>query len=170
MILPRLLYRLSARLPVRLITRYGAPYLERYHLGRLGPCTAYLHRFVAGDGDPEPHDHPWDAWSLVLTGHYVERRCELSGREGLRGRLRRVAWLNRIRGGDIHQIADARPETWTLFIHTRVRKGWGFFQAVDQDPRGAVLYSQPLDPVGPDWHTTAPRGAQSRRAPFRGQA
>ena len=166
MTMPRMLHRLSARLPVRLITRNGAPYLERYYLGRLGPCTFYLHRFVAGDGDLEPHDHPWDAWSLVLTGHYVERRCELSGREGLRCRLRRVAWFNRLRRGDIHQIADARPETWTLFVHARERKGWGFFRSVNFS---ALMYYQPLESTRPDWHKAAPRGAESRREPLRGR-
>lgn len=164
---PNLLYRLSARLPVRLINRNGVPYLERYYLGRLGPCTAYLHRFVAGDGDPEPHDHPWGACSLVLNGHYIESRCELSGRDGLLCRLRRVAWFNRLRRGDIHQIVNARPETWTLFIHGRIRKNWGFFRSVNSS---ALMYYQPLEPTRPDWHRSAPRGADSRREPLRGPA
>lgn len=91
--LARLLYRLSARLPCRLIRRpardgldppAGRPYLERYFLARLPPWLPlagggflYLHRFLDSDDDAHGiHDHPWQrSLSLVLAGGYEEQRC-----------------------------------------------------------------------------------------------
>lgn len=160
------LYRLTADLPCRLITRNGAPYLERYYLGRLGPLTAYLHRFVSGDGDPEPHDHPWHAAALVLTGEYTELRCQLSGADGLACLTRPVRWINSIRKHDIHQIVRARPETWTLFVHGRIRKKWGFFKRIDDAALPGLLYYQPLRSVPTGWQHAAPLGRDSGREPF----
>ena len=160
-----LLHRLTAGRPVRLISRNGRPYLERYYLGRTGPLTWNLHRFVSGDGDPEPHDHPWRAWSLVLTGWYVEVRHVLSGRHGLPGRARAVRWFNVLSPRHIHRVARTRPDTWTLFVHTPSRKGWGFFRRVHGDGTSGVLYYQPHDPVETGWHITAPRGRESGREP-----
>ena len=43
----KLLFKLTAGLRCKLIDREGAPYLERYYLGRLFGVTFYLHRFVS---------------------------------------------------------------------------------------------------------------------------
>jgi hypothetical protein len=45
---------------------HRTPYMTRYWIGRLR-----LHIFHRGDQDPDPHDHPWDFWTLPLTP-YVE--------------------------------------------------------------------------------------------------
>lgn len=161
--IPRLLYRLTANLPCRLISLDGAPYLERYLLARLGPLTVYLHRFVAPDGDEEVHDHPWRALSVVLAGGYFEERAALDGEAGLRVRLRRVRWANWITQQALHRIARIEPETWTLFIVGRRRKGWGFMRRVEHEGDVALMYYQPF----PSWHmdrwAAMPKGRDARR-------
>lgn len=42
------------------------PYMTRLVLRRFR-----IHIFHRGDGDPDPHDHPWDFWTFPLTS-YVE--------------------------------------------------------------------------------------------------
>jgi len=161
--IPRLLYRLTAGLPCRLISRDGAPYLERYLLARLGPLTVYLHRFVAPDGDAEVHDHPWRALSVVLAGGYVEERATLDGAAGLRVRLRRVRWANWIAPQALHRIAAVQPDTWTLFIIGRHRKGWGFIRSIQAEDRCGLLYYQPFPAWrGEDW-ASAPLGRDAGR-------
>ena len=170
----RLLFKLSGRLPCRLIDIEGRPYLERYYLGRVRGVTFYLHRFVQGDGDRNVHDHPWD-WSLgwVLAGGYDEER--LTGFDpgsGWQHKRRRVRWWrpNFIGRRTFHRIADPRPETWTLFIHGRKTKGWGFLaQAHDLGTGGsAVIYRQPYDVARTRaWWTRAEPGARAGRAAFR---
>jgi len=44
----------------------GSPYMTRLLVGRLR-----LHIFHRGDGDPDPHDHPWSFWTFPITA-YVE--------------------------------------------------------------------------------------------------
>ena len=164
----RALYRLTAGLRCRLISRDGRPYLERYYLGRIGPVTAYLHRFVGRDGDEETHDHPWRAASLVLAGGYREERARLNGAARPQIRLRRVRWANALALHSLHRIAETEPDAWTLFVHGPRRKGWGFvrYLAPTDGTRPATLYHQPFPPWrGEDW-AAAPLGRDAGRQPI----
>jgi hypothetical protein len=118
------LYWLTDKLPAREINgEHDEPYLERYFLFRLLGVQTYIHRFVASDPDRGLHDHPW-GWSvsLVLVGGYREIRK--TGARTLK------PWrLNLIRGTDFHRILiDEGQEAWTLFLHGRRTKGWGFLR------------------------------------------
>lgn len=83
-------------------TIYGSPdnpdpYMTRVWIGRLR-----LHIFHRGDGDPDPHDHPWDFWTFPLTS-YVEEvtTCDPQGHHST---VRQV-----VRGWRLHH----RPGTHT---------------------------------------------------------
>lgn len=144
MILRALLYIISGFLPCRLIHRApGEPYLERYYLGSFAGRYFYLHRFVDADGDDAMHDHPWArAWSVVLTGGYIESRACMAGRYRDRWKDfdcmvnlivlpdQKVQTMNRLSGDCFHQIKAIKPGTWTLFWHTGWEKSWGFVEPV----------------------------------------
>lgn len=163
----RILYQLTARLPTRLIRIGDRPYLERYYVGQVLGVTVYLHRFVNCDGDRDVHDHPW-TWSvgMPLTGRYHERRLRyLDPVDPDRGmvcdlRIIRRFQPNLIRARTFHRIAWVRRGTWTLFMHGRRVKAWGF---MDRQHDG-IRYRQPLDTNGgtPWWHW-APPGRDSGR-------
>lgn len=172
----RWLFRLSGRLPCRLIKIEGSPYLERYWLGRGMGVTAYLHRFVGRDGDRNLHDHPW-RWSLsiVLTGGYLEARLrwfDPSLTTGWNERVRRIGgWrrLNWIGCGDFHQIVRVDPETWTLFMHGPRVKGWGFLssgQNLDEHDPAYVSYDGYPPPASFDWQHASPIGREAGREPL----
>lgn len=164
-----LLYRLSARLPCRLIH----PYLERYYLGRLFSVTFYLHRFVSSDSERHLHNHPW-GWgrSLVLSGSYSEESvvdlCPHAGRSGCVTRTTRVRWWNKVDGNWFHRISDVKPGTWTLFFHgKRVGvagrpKGWGFLESVDSE----TTIFRPFPSGASRWWETADTGKHIGRAPL----
>lgn len=169
----RILYRLTAHRPARLIKLDGAPYLERYYLGSLFGVTFYLHRFVAADGERHAHNHPW-TWgrSLVLCGWYDEEAViDLTPATltGYVSEIRRVNWWNHINGNHFHRIAAAAPNTWTLFFHGPravlpggALKGWGFIET--GPPSDVVAFRQ--DPGKPyAWWYSAPLGYQSGREP-----
>lgn len=165
-----LLYRLTARLPCRLISRDGTPYLERYFLLRAGPFTVYLHRFVAGDGDEEVHDHPWRALALCLAGGYREERAVLDSQQGWQSTFRRIrpGWVNLLGLRSFHRIERTELETWTLFAHGNRRKGWGFLRtSVNDAGERITIYHQPLPETASDWWRRAPRGSKAGRAPQR---
>lgn len=173
----RLLTRIADRLPARCIPIGGEPYLFRYYLGRVFGVTFYLHEFVRADAERWLHDHPWRlSLGVVLAGEYVEERMTgLSPYTGPVVKQRRVRWLNIITGSTAHRITEPRPGTWTLFIHTRKKKAWGFYEFA-QSPTwrtpandniigadSGVVYHQPFPSTDPDWHLQAPRGADLKR-------
>lgn len=169
------LYRLSGRLPLRVIHGdLDEPYLERYFLFRVptpfGPVQGYLHRFVASDPDRGLHDHPWNrAISLVLAGGYTEQRFAHHSASGPVIVERRVGpgRLNILRGGDFHRVLIvARPdapasEAWSLFVHGRYVKPWGFLRgdARQQGERVARIEYRPAESSsGQPWWRSVPRG------------
>lgn len=150
----RFLYWLTSKLRVRVINGdHGEPYLERYYLFGLFGVNVYIHRFVASDPDRGLHDHPW-SWSasLVLVGGYREIRQQGD-------RYLRPGRINVIRGTDFHRvILKSGREAWTLFVHGRRTKGWGFLREGEYWPFSV----NERDNRFAKWWKTAPRGRELR--------
>lgn len=170
----KLLFKYTANKPCRLIDIDGKPYLERYYLGCILGWTFYLHRFVSGDGDRSLHDHPWRmALSFVLSGAYTEARLielDTSERIGMRIKFGTVRFFNIIKGNDFHQIMKAKPDTWTLFVHSPRCKGWGFLSTTKNSTMvgetSSIKYDQPFDPLSSlNWHLKAKLGKDEAREP-----
>ncbi len=147
------LYRVSGRLPCRIISDAGRPYLERYYVATVLGVRIYLHRFVASDPDRGLHDHPW-AWgaSLVLAGWYLEES---------RSGPRVVKWFNAFGGDFFHRVlipVGGPSEVWTLFCHRAGDvKPWGFLRTTDD---GSVSSWFRFNYQGGKaaWWKTAPQG------------
>ncbi|HHJ19352.1 MAG TPA: hypothetical protein ENJ84_05945 [Gammaproteobacteria bacterium] len=176
--LTKLLYKLSANRPCRLIHSHGRRYLERYYLGQFLGMTFYLHRFVDGDGDHALHDHPWHYCAgLCLAGSYEEDRIKWfnpeTGFDCARKKVRPGS-INLIRAATFHQILHTRPDTWTLFCHTRKFKQWGFLHKTKEpgDNHQTRIIPRYLSDNDNESHTnwwlTAPRGRDAQRAPLIG--
>lgn len=169
----RLLYGFAARLPCRLIYRDERhPYLERYFLFQVGHITVYLHRFVAADADKEVHDHPWRALAVCLAGSYREERVVLDSGNGWQSTHRRIfpGRLNLLGLRDFHRIAQTKPETWTLFIHGRRRKEWGFLDTwLNEKGERITVYRPPSRKTAVDWWRNAPIGNKAGREPYGGR-
>lgn len=130
-----ILYWLTSRLPCRIISDDGRPYLERYYVGTLFGVRFYLHRFVGSDPARGLHDHPWSwARSIILSGWYYEQR---------RDDVRSVHWYNKLSGDTFHRVllpvgngSYGQPEhCWTLFFHkAEYVKPWGFWKTRPADP------------------------------------
>lgn len=104
--------------------RMGGHFVK-YHLDGL-PAYAVLHRFTAPDhGDP--HDHPFDADSLIISGGYLEEVYELDGTMTVHHRKPGDRVHNA--AGKIHRIIEL-PEGDCLTLFTpgpHVQKS-GFYQ------------------------------------------
>lgn len=168
------LYQLTASKPIRMIYSNGSPYLERYYLGGIGSMRFYLHRFVSGDGDRALHDHPWKrSLAICLAGGYLEQRIKWFNPETAFDVAEKTIWpgkFNLIKAATFHQIMHTKPETWTLFMHGRKIKPWGFINKTTiTDSKGEPrLVSHYLEDSDPDshhnWWDDAPTGADSDRA------
>jgi hypothetical protein len=155
----RLLYWIAGRLPCRIISDNGQPYLERYYLCTVLGVRFYLHRFVGSDPDRGLHDHPWPwAGSVVLSGWYWEET-----RKG----LHKVRWLNWLTGDSFHRVIlpldswDTFKPCWTLFFHRAdYTKPWGFLRPIEgEHPMVWWPHNHPQDGTGtPDaWWDKVPR-------------
>ena len=109
----------------------GAPKIHRYYLIGTGKSFGvFLHHFVGSDSPTQFHDHPW-TWgvSLILRGGYIEER---RGREAASSTRRwlGVGRLNLLRPGVFHRVELHKRTAWTLFVHGRKVRRWGFLDAV----------------------------------------
>lgn len=149
-----LLIKLTDHLPCREIKGdHGEPYLERYYLGSLFGWHAYIHRFVASDPDRGVHDHPWRlSVSWILVGWYGEVRTD-----GLHAR--RAGQFNVIRGTDFHRVKLwPGAEAWTLFMHGKRTKGWGFWREGVYTPFARDANDYPFE----KWWLHVPKGKTVR--------
>jgi hypothetical protein len=100
------------------------PYLDRFFLFRVpGVCGVFLHRFWSSDAD-DPHDHPWDNFSLVLRGRLREWHHDGTSHMLRPGsmRVRRARELHRL------ELVGAPGTVWTLFVHGPRYREWGFLR------------------------------------------
>lgn len=89
------------------------------------PWSVRVHWIKREDLDRHLHDHPWNARTVILKGHYVEKRLMPDGSEKLN--LMRPGATARLRCGEYHRIVDVGPSgAWTLFITGPYREVWGF--------------------------------------------
>ena len=112
--------------------RFGnSEYLHRYYIlhksedetvneKREYTINAFLHNFKASD-DPVFHDHPWTWCSIVLKGGYWEHRI------GQPRKWRGPGSICIRKATDMHWVEmDPSVDTWTLFIHGKRQRDWGF--------------------------------------------
>jgi len=80
-----------------------------------------VHHILREDLAAHPHDHPWDARTIILRGWYIERQA------GVAPRVRRRGDTGAINYGDYHHIERVSSGgVWTLFITWAYRGSWGF--------------------------------------------
>ncbi len=47
-------------------------YLRRWFICTTKWGNLYLHKILRSDDDPDPHDHPWNFWTLILWRGYFD--------------------------------------------------------------------------------------------------
>lgn len=79
-----------------------------------------VHHILRADNDRHPHNHPWDARTIILAGFYVEKRDE-----GVYARLPGDTAV--IEADTFHRILSVSDGgVWTLFISWKWQHVWGF--------------------------------------------
>ena len=82
--------------------------------------TLRLHNILRSDNDRHLHDHPWDYWSLLIRGEYIEHQAH-----GARVH-RRAPSLAFRRAETAHRLEVIRP-AWTIVSTGPRRREWGFW-------------------------------------------
>ena len=110
----------------------GSVYLDRLRIIQTPFFGIMLHKFTGPDAEPYLHDHPWSFISIVLRGGYWEMR---RNNHTYTADPKHIRFFNFKRKDDAHFIfaLDRRP-TWTLIIHGRRLRTWGFYVPRLHDP------------------------------------
>jgi hypothetical protein len=106
----------------------GDPYLDRLRLIETPWLAIYLHHIHRPDKAPDPHDHPWAFWSVILSGSYTERVWP-DKRDPARRftRLRERFTVHRMARRAAHMITTVEAPLWTLVVTGPRRGEWGFW-------------------------------------------
>jgi hypothetical protein len=109
----------------KIIYNNRTPYMVRYYLLRKSNSNKkgfniFLHKILLSDSDEHLHNHPWDAFTLIMKGAYIEHKEKNSS-------LFKSFSFRKIRCNDFHKIelVNNKP-VWTLFIHGPRKQNWGF--------------------------------------------
>lgn len=122
---------LDKHLEHRDIQKDGSLYMRRYYLFQSKWVSVFIHYILRGDDDRYLHDHPWSFIAILLTGSYVE--------EDLTGFHRIWPFMPRFRRATyLHRLHLHKP-VWTVFIHFRRTRKWGF-----QTPTGWTYWRKYL--------------------------
>jgi hypothetical protein len=53
-------------------SKTGELHFRRYAIFECFWFNIYLHRIFRDDQDKDPHNHPWNFWSIILWGAFIE--------------------------------------------------------------------------------------------------
>lgn len=109
----------------------GEVYLARLRIIQTPLFGVYLHWINEPDGF-DPHDHPWNFWSLILRGGYTERIWDkpldihIGGAKPYNRRWNRFTW-HKMNTHTAHRIVKADNGTVTLILTGKRVGTWGFW-------------------------------------------
>ena len=114
---------LMERPPDFIIGSAEDPYLRRWWLvPRNDTANIYLHEILKDDDDRALHDHPWDFFSVVLSGAYLEH----SKNVGPLHRIYRKGDINAKKATDLHRLQVLEGPVITLVVTGPRIREWGF--------------------------------------------
>jgi len=86
----------------------------------------YVHKFLRSDEDRALHDHPWEFWSVMLRGTYIEVTEDARTVRSVRKHPvvhRPATWRHRV---ELVGHGVAEQPCWTLIVTGPKVREWGF--------------------------------------------
>lgn len=94
-------------------------YMDRFYLWRCKWFSIRFHKLLISDMDRHLHDHPWNWFTIMIKGSYIETtaRGEKTVKAGrVNGHKARTA----------HKLTLLTSEVWTIFVTGGKFREWGF--------------------------------------------
>lgn len=106
----------------------GDVYLHRLRILQTPMFGIYLHDLNLPDADRDPHDHPWNFYSVILRGGYTERYYPhpTATLKNYRVQVWKRWSIHRMGRLRAHQIDSVEPKTISLIFVGRRARNWGF--------------------------------------------
>lgn len=111
-------------------------YLKRLRLIQTPWFGWYIHWIYLPDRDRDPHDHPWNFWSLILRGGYTEQvwqkwgaqRIRVDGHGAFLGEFvwKAFSW-HKMSIERAHMIHRLQPGTVSMIFTGPRHRTWGFW-------------------------------------------
>lgn len=105
----------------------GQPYLTRFYMFRRWwnwMPSIYIHKFHSSDYDQELHNHPFNSFSIIIKGSYIE---EFRKGDEVFFRTLYPLNVNIVGKNKFHRIELNSDEVWTIFFSISKNKDWGFW-------------------------------------------
>lgn len=125
----KLLIWLTRNRPSQDVVDDGIIHFTKFWMFNLFGFQVFLHKFGAGIPNANPHTHTYRrALSLILSGWYEEDIYDLSDDETRYSvKRRKNRWFNVLYPKMLHNIVNAAPGTWTLFIAAPSTRPYSFY-------------------------------------------
>ena len=112
-----------------IVAKNGEEHFKRWAIIETRYGSLYIHKISKSDEDKDPHDHPWNFWSFVISGGYIEAL----NNDGLtfQGVFPRFSLIKRS-SKDFHKIKllDIDNPTWTIvWVGKKTHPLWGYSTA-----------------------------------------
>ena len=123
----------------------GTVYLIRYIVFKSQYMCLYIHRFMRSDSD-DPHDHPWNFFTYVISGGYSEVTYDRNGMDAYNSTNGNMFWHMKVnyrrpgsiayrRCNDIHQVVvdkardmgEVEEAPLTVCLMGPRKRQWGFW-------------------------------------------
>lgn len=100
-------------------SKKGELHFKRWSIISCRWFNIYLHYINKADEDEDMHDHPWDFWSLILKGGYIEHSpLGAVRRTFMHLAYRKKEWP--------HKIGLIIKPTWSLVCTGSGNRTWGY--------------------------------------------
>ena len=107
-------------LELEIKSKKGELHFRRWRLIKTRWFDVYIHGIYKADTDKYLHDHPWDIWTMVLWGSYLE---ELPDK---RYNYRSCFNMGYRRDKKFHKVRTCFGPTYTLAIMGKEKREWGY--------------------------------------------
>jgi hypothetical protein len=101
-------------------SKAGVLHFRRYALFQCVLFNIYIHRIFKDDQDTDPHDHPWNFWSIILWGSVIEDTLNKPATG-----VKSVGSCRFVSTKDFHKNRIITPVTTFVITGKRTRE-WGY--------------------------------------------
>lgn len=110
----------------KIVSQAGTTHFRRWRLFWTPWLTIYLHQIANSDLGIDKHDHPFNFWSLILKGAYIED-SRYAREDYLKEHIKifTPGMINKKQMLDCHKLT-LLSTTWTLVFTTRRKHYWGY--------------------------------------------
>lgn len=104
----------------------GELHFRRWRLLKTPWFEVYIHGIYQPDHDQHLHDHPWDIWTMILKGSYIEEYWDDKVQMSI-SNVRKRFNVSYRKSKDFHKIDNLMTKkVFTLAIVGKRKREWGY--------------------------------------------